>query len=42
MHIQVIFITTDGASNMAAMVYDYQLILRDRFIDFDGKEGHIV
>jgi hypothetical protein len=36
------FITTDGASNMRAMVQDIEFALQERFVPFDSMERHIV
>ena len=36
------FITTNGAANMAAMVQDFEYILQDPFIHFVSADGHIM
>ncbi|KAF8584719.1 hypothetical protein K439DRAFT_1616520 [Ramaria rubella] len=36
------FITTDGASNMSAMMQDVEAILHEHFLDFDATEAHFI
>ena len=40
--VQVKFITTDSAANMASMIQDYAAIVEGHLIDFDKVEGHIM
>jgi len=39
---QVLFITSDGASNMSAGIHEYEHVLRDRFVYFDSLTQHQV
>ncbi|KIJ52825.1 hypothetical protein M422DRAFT_242757 [Sphaerobolus stellatus SS14] len=39
---KILFITTDGASNMAAAMHDYEHLLKTRYLPFDSFAQHIV
>ncbi|KAF8531073.1 hypothetical protein JB92DRAFT_242654 [Gautieria morchelliformis] len=39
---KIMFITMDGASNMAAMMQDFEHLLMARFIDFDSANQQII
>ncbi|KAF8592631.1 hypothetical protein K439DRAFT_1610400 [Ramaria rubella] len=39
---KVKFITTDGMANMVAMMHNFEVIVQEHDIEFDGEEAHII